>query len=157
MSFMIMEKCNGCGACARICPAVAISGEKKKLHTIDANLCIECGSCGRVCPQAAVLDAAGITCIMIKRSEWLKPDISLKTCMACVICIDTCPVGCLDLVALPRNNGADAYPYLKDAKACIGCGFCSRECPVEAIIMQKPVKPQKAATETSVAGPGEPA
>ncbi len=59
MSYTITEKCNGCGACARICPAVAISGEKKKPHTIDANLCIECGACGRICPQSAVLDAEG--------------------------------------------------------------------------------------------------
>ena len=72
MSYTIIEKCNGCGACARNCPAVAISGEKKKPHTIDASLCIECGACGRICPQTAVLDAEGASCMMIKRSEWLQ-------------------------------------------------------------------------------------
>lgn len=46
---------------------------------------------------------------------------------------------------LPRNKGVDAYPYLKDVKACVGCGFCSRECPVDAVMMQKPAKTQKAA------------
>jgi len=48
-----------------------------------------------------------------------------------------------------------AYPYLKDAKACIGCGFCSRECPVDAIVMQKPVKEQKAVAESSATSSGE--
>jgi Na+-translocating ferredoxin:NAD+ oxidoreductase subunit B len=144
MSNTITEKCNGCGACARICPAAAISGEKKKLYIIAADLCIECGACGRICPQSAILDAAGSVCLQVKKAEWLKPDIDLKTCVACAICIDTCPVGCLALVAMPGNNGADAYPYLKDAKACIGCGFCSRECPVEAITMQKPVNSVRA-------------
>jgi electron transport complex protein RnfB len=149
MSYTIMEKCNGCGACVRICPAAAITGEKKKLHIIAANLCIECASCGRVCPQCAVLDASGATCLPVKKSEWLKPEIDLKTCMACAICIDTCPVGCLSLMTLPAKKGADAYPYLKDAKACIGCGFCSRECPVDAIVMQKPEQVQKSAAEES--------
>jgi ferredoxin len=87
--------------------------------------------------------------MMIKRSEWLKPEVVLETCVACGICIDACPVGCLAMSELPRNKGVDAYPYLKDAKTCIGCGFCSRECPVDAVAMQKPVKTQK------VAAPGE--
>ena len=145
MSYTITEKCNGCGACARNCPAVAISGEKKKPHTIDASLCIECGACGRICPHAAVLDAEGASCMMIKRSGWLKPDIMLESCVACGICIDACPVGCLVLSELPRKKGVDAFPYLKDTKACIGCGFCSRECPVEAVVMQIPVKIEKVA------------
>ncbi|HVO68199.1 MAG TPA: 4Fe-4S binding protein [Syntrophales bacterium] len=137
MPYTITEKCNGCGACVHICPASAISGEKKKLHAIDASSCIECGACGRVCPQAAILDAEGTSCIMIKRSEWLKPNILLKNCVACGICIDTCPVGCLAISELPRNKGVDAFPYLKDAKTCIGCGFCGHECPVDAIAMLK--------------------
>ena len=136
MSYTITEKCNGCGACVRFCAAIAISGEKKKPHAIDANSCIECGACGRVCPQAAVLDAKGILCMMIKRSEWLKPDIALEACVACGICIDACPVGCLDMSELPRKKGVDPFPYLKDAKACISCGFCSRECPVSAIKLE---------------------
>jgi len=35
-----MGKCNGCGAWKRICPADAISGEKKIIHTIMAAACI---------------------------------------------------------------------------------------------------------------------
>jgi len=147
MSYTITERCNGCGACARTCPASAIAGEKKKLHAIDGSLCIECGACGRICPQTAVLDAEGIECMMIKRSEWLKPEVVLETCIACNICIDACPVGCLAMSELPRKKGVDAYPYLKDAKACIGCGFCSRECPADALLMIKPAKtPKPAAT-----------
>jgi len=138
MSYTIMEKCNGCGSCMRVCPAVAILGEKKKPHTINANLCIECGACGRVCPQAAVLDAAGVACMMIKRSEWLKPDVALETCVACGLCIDACPVGCLAMSALPRSKGVDPFPYLENANACVGCGFCGQECPVDAITMKKP-------------------
>jgi Na+-translocating ferredoxin:NAD+ oxidoreductase subunit B len=144
MPYTITEKCNGCGACMRLCPAGAISGEKKKLHTINGSLCIECGACGRVCPQSSLLDAGGSGCEMTKRSEWLKPELIMETCMACSICVDACPVGCLALSELPRDKGVDAFPYLKDPKACIGCGFCSKECPADALMMQKPVKVEKA-------------
>ena len=143
MAYTITEKCNGCGACARLCPAGAISGEKKKLHTIDAKLCIECGACGRVCPQSALLDAAGGLCAMTKRSEWPKPDALLKACIACAICVDACPVGCLAMSDVPRDKGVDAFPYLKDSKACIGCGFCSKACPADALVMKKPSPVQK--------------
>ncbi|MHA2140687.1 MAG: NADH-quinone oxidoreductase subunit NuoF [Candidatus Thorarchaeota archaeon] len=47
------ETCNACGACKRICPANAISGEKDVVHVIDDDLCITCGACFEVCPPKA--------------------------------------------------------------------------------------------------------
>jgi len=32
------------------CPVDAISGERKKVHVIDQELCIKCGACFDVCP-----------------------------------------------------------------------------------------------------------
>ena len=46
---------------------------------------------------------------------------------------------------VPRDKGVDAFPYLKDSKACIGCGFCSKACPADALVMKKPSPVQKPA------------
>ncbi len=47
-------KCTGCMSCARMCPQEAISGEKKKPHTIDQDRCIRCGVCLDTCKFDAV-------------------------------------------------------------------------------------------------------
>lgn len=54
LTFFITEKCIGCGACARQCPANCISGEKKTRHVIDQSKCLKCGSCERTCHFHAI-------------------------------------------------------------------------------------------------------
>ncbi len=49
------ELCRGCGACARACPANAITGERKKTHNINPAACIKCGNCVNTCKFGAVL------------------------------------------------------------------------------------------------------
>ena len=52
--FEINEKCIGCGACARKCPANCIAGEKKSRHVIDQNKCLKCGECHKTCKFGAI-------------------------------------------------------------------------------------------------------
>ncbi len=47
-------KCIGCGACKRVCPQDAISGEKKMAHHIDNLKCIKCGACIEKCKFGAI-------------------------------------------------------------------------------------------------------
>ena len=47
-------KCKGCTACARKCPAKAISGTVKNPHVIDSAKCIKCGACAATCKFGAV-------------------------------------------------------------------------------------------------------
>jgi ferredoxin len=48
------EQCTGCGACIKVCPTQAISGEKKKAHIIDNKKCTRCGACIESCKFEAI-------------------------------------------------------------------------------------------------------
>lgn len=49
------DKCRGCTACSRVCPAGAISGTVREPHSIDPAKCIVCGSCREACRFGAVM------------------------------------------------------------------------------------------------------
>lgn len=55
LTFSVIDAaCKGCGACLRACPAGAVSGEKKQLHTIDQTRCVKCGACFDACKFKAI-------------------------------------------------------------------------------------------------------
>lgn len=54
VSFYINEKCIGCGACARKCPANCITGERKVRHIINQIKCLKCSECYNTCRFAAI-------------------------------------------------------------------------------------------------------
>ena len=51
---IIPTKCIGCGMCMRVCPADAITGEKKQPHHINPDKCIKCGACVEKCKFDAI-------------------------------------------------------------------------------------------------------
>jgi NADH-quinone oxidoreductase subunit F len=52
---ILPENCNGCTLCVRVCPANAIQGSLKELHTLDVTLCTQCHSCVEVCAKQAIV------------------------------------------------------------------------------------------------------
>ena len=48
--YILPNKCQGCGTCAKNCPTQAITGDKRMVHIIDQKKCVKCGTCLDVCP-----------------------------------------------------------------------------------------------------------
>ena len=55
LQYVITDKCRGCTACARVCPAGAISGTVKEQHVIDPAKCLKCGACMEKCRFGAII------------------------------------------------------------------------------------------------------
>jgi len=63
------------------------------------------------------------------------PKCTYTVCMACGICVQACPVSCLDLTDNNRDKYKKAFPQLDNEENCIGCKICEKQCPVGAIIV----------------------
>lgn len=137
MTHTITAACTGCTACVKICPVAAITGERKSLHVIAPSLCIDCGACGRICPVDAVRDAGAQVILHAKRTLWRKPSVKEGECISCMVCLQSCPVNCLDW-GIPDPVSHRAIPVLHQPGLCIACEFCASACPVEAIEMLVP-------------------
>ena len=57
LSYVINDKCIGCGACKRVCPVNAVEGTRKEQHWIDPEKCIRCGQCYDACKFDAITKA----------------------------------------------------------------------------------------------------
>ncbi len=102
------------------------------LHGGD-NIC-EYGCLGLLsCLKACPFDA-----IYVKENG--VPAVDEEKCVACGVCVDTCPKRLIDMkfygkdvdvLCSSRDKGAAVMKICKNG--CIGCGKCAKVCPAEAI------------------------
>jgi electron transport complex protein RnfB len=136
MAFFIIESCIGCTACTNRCPTDAITGVRKALHVIDAELCIDCGACGVVCPADAIFDQLGAVTVMLKKQQRPLAFVDELACVGCDKCAEHCPFDCLHL---DDSAGGDAHFGLMrvEEPKCTGCRECEKACPYDAIFVHR--------------------
>ena len=112
------EDCIVCGICAKKCPANAISVDRsKRTWTIERMQCIQCNSCVESCPK---------TCLTME-NQYTEPG----------------PEKIVDTVEIPKVEKPAAKARAKSSapteelkcnlEECIYCGICSKNCPCDAI------------------------
>jgi electron transport complex protein RnfB len=131
MAFIITENCTGCTACIKRCPTNAITGERKMLHVIDPELCINCGSCGVICPDEAIYDNDGHLCDFLKPAQRPLAYVDLQSCVGCEWCVWACPFDALQMVELRADQHFSIAELI--TKKCVGCTLCELDCPYDAI------------------------
>ncbi len=62
-----------------------------------------------------------------------KPFFNINECINCGICVQACPLSCLEL-SLEGKQGKykNVFPQLVSDK-CTGCGLCADSCPMDSI------------------------
>src|SRR5438477_7822824 len=85
-------------------------------------------------------------------------EVNQQTCINCGICMDLCPVRCLDMTR-PSGEGTIGKPLERTSPvpgewgtrswmmlfpvqvaACVGCQVCAQECPTNAINIESSVQ-----------------
>ena len=119
------EKCKNCKdkPCLKSCPIDAIQNKNDKI-TLN-NDCFGCVLCTNACPY----DAIHIEKTLAEPLRENPPNINTKLCRACGACVQACKSGAIHLTSKGDGN----FHSEVDPDKCIGCGYCYRVCPVDAI------------------------
>ncbi|MBI3736641.1 4Fe-4S dicluster domain-containing protein [Candidatus Sumerlaeota bacterium] len=66
--------------------------------------------------------------------------IETAGCTGCEVCIDFCPVDCIDILPGPVHKTLSKVCIVNE-DVCIGCNLCAKYCPWETIFM-RPYEPR---------------
>lgn len=74
--------------------------------------------------------------LRVKRRPKQLAVINQGGCTGCMVCIDFCPVDCIELVPGPDPDNRSVHKLVEvDLPRCIGCTLCAKYCPWETIDM----------------------
>ena len=117
---------------------------------IDVDSCILCGICSKKCPTDAIL-------VDRKTRKWI---IERMQCIQCGCCTEVCPKKCLTMEQVYTAPGPEKvvseFDIPEQEKAapaapaggklqcnledCIYCGLCKKNCPAEALTVDRKEK-----------------
>ena len=74
--------------------------------------------------------------IRVKRRPKQLAVINQGGCTGCMVCVDFCPVDCIEIVPGPDPSNPSVHKLVEvDLPLCIGCTLCAKYCPWETIEM----------------------
>ena len=119
--------------------------------TCNKEECVFCGLCAKVCPADA---------LKVDRKEKIW-EVDKEACVKCGACVDKCPKKCLSMGE--ANAEAEAAPKAEEKPAaeaeeklncnldeCIYCGLCAKNCPCDALTVDRKEKVWKVDEEACV-------
>ena len=62
--------------------------------------------------------------------------INSKTCKACGLCVQRCPVQVLSLADSPLAKNKQGKAATVNPEQCLGCGVCVYKCPTQSLILE---------------------
>ena len=121
--------------------------------TCNRDVCIYCGLCAKACPADA---------LKVDRKEKIW-EVDKEACVKCGACVDKCPKKCLSFgeneekaegdsaaAAAAADAGADEEKLVCDLDTCIYCGLCAKNCPCDALEVDRKEKTWKVDEEACV-------
>ncbi len=74
--------------------------------------------------------------LRVKRRPKQLAVINQGGCTGCMVCVDFCPVDCIEVVPGPDPDNPSVHKLVEvDLPLCIGCTLCAKYCPWETIEM----------------------
>jgi 4Fe-4S ferredoxin len=131
------EKCNYCGICGTLCPAITVKRKEFTAETgkvegdvlFDEEKCDGCKICVEACPEE---------CITLNReiiSDKLEGEVNIDKdlCCTCSWCSTNCPTEAISMEKLFEGDIS-----VDESKCPSGCSTCIEVCPCNAIYLPSP-------------------
>jgi len=64
--------CTGCTRCTEVCPHDVFAMEDRRARIVDLDACIECGACAKNCPARAISVNPGVGCASAIINSWIR-------------------------------------------------------------------------------------